>query len=135
MIELDDSLEALWFIDFEKQPVDLMAALKRATDERGERFEFIYRFRYYVDADCTSNSKDKKSWRHSVIQQTSLQSALKTIALVLEAIAGKRGGKLYSCLRNGRTTDDLMAEWKTMPFVHVQVITGAEVEAFKKDLH
>lgn len=129
MIRFDDYIEALWHIEFDIHHMNWLGALSRSKEIEGG-FEFNYRFRYYVDDDLTQHSKDRKNWYRAVTQPMPLSEALGRTKLFVEAVSASRNGCLYECLRRGRTTEAMMAEWTAMPFVHFEKTT---VEEYKRN--
>lgn len=130
-IECNDLLEGLWFIAFDNSPEDWMGGLSRSKTKEG-CFELLYRHRYYVDEDLTSKSKDRKSWYRATFGPCDLNEALSRMAMFVGVICKSRPGQMWKCLRRGRTTDEMMEEWASMPFCHREQVTAEEYEKIKR---
>lgn len=125
MIVFDDSLEAIWHIEVDISHMNWLGALSRSKEIEGG-FEFNYRFRYYVDGDLTRNSKDRKNWYRAVMERTPLNLAIERTRVFVNSASAMMNGCLYECLRQGRTTEAMMAEWAAMPFVNLERVTVEE---------
>lgn len=120
-ITFDDSLQAIYFLSGRNQ--DWMAGVNTNPDGS---ISLRYRFRYYdpfePDNDAHSG-KDRKHWRQMDSGPgASLQDALdamQKIMATLEAAGYKpKDGLSCTLIRGSMTTDQFMAAFSELPFVH-----------------
>jgi hypothetical protein len=130
MIEFDDSLEAICYIEF-PEPVNWLGALNRSSTIP-RCFVVQYRFRYYVDDDNTSASKDRKSWYRGETGPCELEEALEQFRTFCRDISAVKNGVLYQCIRHGRTTQELMRDWASWPFNHLDRVTDEEFQQMQR---
>jgi hypothetical protein len=116
MLTLDEKTVGLWFIELDDSS-DFMAML--ACTDNDHAWEFVYRFRYYLD-DKAFDSADKKSWYRATIEAPDEKTVILRTRAAITAVAGLAQGRHYECLRGGKTPVQFFAELRKLPFIHVQ---------------
>jgi hypothetical protein len=124
-IEFNDQLEAVWQVMYESG--NWLAAVSRQPPP-GVGFKVVWRFRYYVDDDLTRNSKDAKSWYEASVAETQLKEVLKKISVVVRAVVTGKRGQLYQLFREGRSTEEFLKAFTSLPHMHSETLDADSIE-------
>jgi hypothetical protein len=124
MILIDDDLLAIWYIHLPRkdQDGDMLASLRRRSPTE---LEIIWRFRYY-ETPGPWDGLDRKNW-YGGTTTSALDEAVAKMRVLLDLLSSMApGSKVYECLRGSRGTDEFMAAFSRMPFVHMKEGKDAE---------
>lgn len=123
MITSDDNLLGLWAMMIDDTS-DFLGAVYKAS----LGYVFEYRIRYYVDDKIFSDSKDIKNWYRTSPRNEDFETYLKRLRAVIGILTQHANGQLYEVLRNGRSTDEFMKEFTSLPFIHMEKLSDEEAE-------
>jgi hypothetical protein len=115
MIELDEKIVGMWFL-YLSEKSDWMLAVREITAE--EKYEVVFRFRYYKD-DKAFDSDDKKNWYKGTVSGTRAY-VIASLRAAAQLIATTAIEPLYELL-NERGIDQFMRELQDAPFAHVRI--------------
>lgn len=118
MIDVNESLRGLWYMEVEDGKSDWMGGLHELPTGN----TFTWRMRYYTsDATEFENDKDRKSWHRQASKPgESIEQSLMAVRVVANIMSNHATGKLYEHLRGSKSLSEFMQEWAAMPFVHVK---------------
>lgn len=108
--DFDDDLLAVWYIQISPTS-DWLGSVKRLP---GSRFQMMCRFRYYRD-DKVFDSADDKSIYRVVSKKPDSLERFKSLTYEMRA---RTSGKMFELLREGRTTEEMLAIFESWPVVH-----------------
>lgn len=101
----------------------LQAVIEAMTTPPPEKFEVIYRFRWYDPDDPRNEAfsgKDRKSWY--VMPNLSLDKAFEVSEVLLEGFRKIGVKTIYELIRGEDETDDsFMNRFQEAPFVHMKI--------------
>jgi hypothetical protein len=128
VIRFDEKIVALWFVATIPDEQDWMAAIRELVPD--EKYELVYRFRYYKD-DKAFDSEDKRSWYRAELTGTR-NYVLLTFRNLAERLHLASSGPLYEVL-NDKGMDDFLRRFQDMPFVHARMLSKGEASAYVDD--
>lgn len=111
MIVFDEKIVGAWFISTIPNSQDWLAAVREI--EPDEKYELIYRFRYYKD-DKHFDSDDTKNWYKGELHGTRSYMIL-SMRSVAERLAGVNHAKVYETI-NDRGIVQFLRDFEAQPF-------------------
>ncbi len=116
MIVFDEKIVAVWFVTTITNKQDWMAAVREL--EPDQKYELVYRFRYYVD-DKQWDSEDKKNWYRGELTGTRNYMLLSLRSVVDHMLLGA-DGPVWE-LVNDKGLADFMRRFQDLPFVFARM--------------
>lgn len=117
MIDFDETIRGIWFVQVEPGKQDYLAAVNELPNGK---MQLKYRFRYY-NSTRPWDDQDVCNWYccTATCPLAEMIDKVQTVTnlLVLGCGAADRG-QVYELIRNGRPLDEFMREFERQPFVH-----------------
>ena len=121
VITMDESVYGVWFIAIPEHEQDWLCHIARNDDDT---YTMTYRHRYYKD-DKSFDSTDEKSWHVASGQLEGLLTCVQMAQSSAVLLFGAENLGMYRLLREDKTFEEFMEEFKKMPFVHSSKTIGA----------
>jgi len=126
LMEIGENTLGIWYVSMDG--CDWLAHLAR----HGERFEFVYRFRYYVDKE-PFEGKDHRSWTRVEMKPHAPEShALGIARFAFERLIAVTGAvRHWELMRGGRSAEEFAEVLTSMPGIHAKY----EIAPLKEATH
>jgi hypothetical protein len=120
MIEFDEKIVGVWYLVTIPNKTDWMAAIREIKPD--EKYELIYRFRYYnEEGDLGPFNDDKKNWFKGLISGTKNYVVFSLRAVAQNLSSACEHGPVYEVLNDG-DLEDFIRRFQNQPFVFVRAM-------------